>query len=205
MVSNDYGHHLKTRFFGLTGGIGSGKSTVAALFAKHGIPTLDLDKVGHLILEQDMDVQQRLIQVFGHQILTTHGVNRKALAKVAFKNEQNTIQLNNIMHPAILVYEQQWRLKQTTPIAVIEASVLIESGGINRMQGLITVLADVKTREQRVLLRGKQTLQQFNAIMQQQCSDEQRKAFATYIIENNTDLENLDHQVQTFLKQTLSF
>jgi len=190
---------LKTHFYGLTGGIGSGKSTVASLLTKHGVPTLDLDKVGHLILEQDIQVQQQLIQTFGKQIKTPQGIDRHELAKAAFINKERTTQLNNIMHPAIVAYEQEWRLKQTTPIAVIEASVLIESGGINRMQGLIAVLADVKTREQRVLQRGNQTLQQFNAIMQQQCNDEQRRAFATYIIENNSDLKNLEHQVQTFL------
>ncbi|MDX8381486.1 MAG: dephospho-CoA kinase [Ghiorsea sp.] len=190
---------MKTRFFGLTGGIGSGKSTVAALFAKHGVPTLDLDKVGHLMLEQDIQVQQQLIQTFGKQIKTPQGINRKALAQAAFQNPENTTQLNNIMHPAIVAYEQQWQLNQTAPIAVIEASVLIESGDVGRMQDLIVVMADMKVREQRVLQRGQQTLDQFKAIKQRQCSDEQRRASATYIIENNTDIKNLEQQVQTYL------
>jgi len=190
---------LKTHFYGLTGGIGSGKSTVASLFAKYGIPILDLDKVGHVILEQDIDVQQQLIHAFGKQIQPNEGIDRQALAHAAFTSQQNTLQLNNIMHPAIQSYEQQWRLKQTAPIAVIEASVLIESGGVDRMQGLIVVMADIKLREQRVILRGKQSLSQFKVIVQQQCSDEQRRTSATYIIDNNSDIINLELQVQNFI------
>jgi len=185
---------MNTKFYGLTGGIGSGKSTVATIFADLGVPTLDLDKVGRTLLNQPQ-IQHQLVAAFGESILHNQNINRRILREVAFISETNTQQLNHIMHPAIRQAEMLWRKEQTAPFAVIEASVLIESNDVARMRGLIVVLTDLDIRKQRVLKRGKQDEASFHAIDKQQCSDEERKQAADYILYNNRDTQALRSQV----------
>ncbi|WP_038247607.1 dephospho-CoA kinase [Ghiorsea bivora] len=189
-----------TLFYGLTGGIGAGKSTVAKMFADWGVPTLDLDEVGKILLDEPQ-VQQQLVDAFGLEILQDNKINRDQLRTIAFQSKQNTKALNGIMHPTIRKAEMIWREKQNAPFAIIEASVLIESGDINRMSGLIVVLTNIGIRKQRVLARGKQDSSMFTAILQKQCSDEQRKQMADYTIHNNSDLQALRQQVDILYKQ----
>jgi len=192
---------MSTKFFGLTGGIGSGKSTLANIFKQHGIPMLDLDQVGHIILKENKDVQSELIQAFGEHILSQQHIDKKRLAQVAFASKQATQTLNSIMHPRIQAYEETWRHKQHTALAIIEASVLIESDGVSRMNALLVVLCDEALRWQRVKQRGNQSKERFEQIIQQQCSDEERIKHADYIFNNNGRLEHLEQQAMTFLQQ----
>jgi len=193
---------VMTKFYGLTGGIGSGKSTVCSMFNALGVPSLDLDQVGKLLLTQDKQLQQQLIQTFGVEICNASGtIEPKKLAALAFLTQQSTQQLNATMHPAIQRYEVLWRRQQTSSYAIIEASVLIESKGTSRMDGLIVVFANLSLRKSRVLSRGKQNESIFESIIQQQCSDGQRKALADYIIHNNDSLTNLQLQVSELHKQ----
>ena len=186
-----------TNFYGLTGGIGAGKSTVAKIFAELGMPVLDLDKVGHQLLETDKQLQQALCQTFGQGILQPDGsINRQVLAQQAFANAANTTKLNKLLHPRIQSIEQQWRNQQTATLAIIEASVLIESGGVQRMDGLIVVLAAMHTRRQRVLKRGKQDEAAFETIVQRQCTDVDRISAANFILYNDTDIPTLQKEVQ---------
>jgi len=192
----------KTKFYGLTGGIGAGKSTVAKLFSALNVPVLDLDKVGHLLLKEDKEVEDKLLQTFGESILNSGtSINRKALAKAAFSSATNTQRLNEILHPAIQAFEKKWRAKQVAPFSIIEASVLIESGDAKRMDALIVVLAGLDTRKQRVLARGKQDEVSFNAIVAQQCVDTTRRQLADFIIENNDSLKALHTLVAQLYKQ----
>jgi dephospho-CoA kinase len=192
---------MDTKFFGLTGGIGSGKSTLANIFKHHDIPVLDLDQVGHIIINEDKEAQYELIQAFGERILNQQRIDRKRLAQIAFSSSQTTQTLNKIMHPRIQTYEETWRHKQHTATAIIEASVLIESGGVSRMNALLVVLCDEFFRWQRVKQRGNQSQQCFEQIVQQQCSDEERIKYADYIFDNNKSLEHLEQQAVNFLQQ----
>ena len=185
---------MTTEFYGLTGGIGAGKSTVAKMFADLGVPSLDLDKVGRELLDEK-NIQQQLVQAFGSSIMQDNAINRETLRTIAFQSKTNTLALNNIMHPAIRDAEMTWRNKQTTPLAIIEASVLIESGGVQRMHGLIVVFADEDIRKQRVLKRPNFNAETFDNIVKQQTTDDIRKELADMIIENNKDLSHLKEQV----------
>ena len=191
-----------TKFYGLTGGIGSGKSTVAKMFADLGVPTLDLDKLGHTALTQD-EVKAKLIQSFGTSILDGGKIHRGKLAKLAFASPENTQTLNQIMHPAIQQQEQLWREKQTAPYAIIEASVLIESGGVKRMHGLIVVMCSQAIRERRLIARGTHNQEQIQTIMQRQCSDAERLQHADYILDNESDLQHLAAQVESLHQKLL--
>lgn len=190
-----------TRFYGLTGGIGSGKTTAAEIFAGFGVPTLDLDALGKTILENDPAIMDKLALVFGQKIFDQHGIiDRQCLAQIAFSTAANTAKLNSIMHPEIQGAEAQWRRQQTAPIAIIEASVLIESCGTSRMDGVIVIMARENIRIQRALSRGKHSKQQIMAILSRQCSDEDRRHAADVLIDNNASLAELESQVQHFLR-----
>ncbi|MDQ7004593.1 MAG: dephospho-CoA kinase [Ghiorsea sp.] len=193
------------RFYGLTGGIGAGKSTVASMLEKQGIPVLDLDKVGHKLLEEDKTLQKQLVQAFGDDILVAGIIDRKNLGEIAFSSQVNTHKLNHIMHPAILEYEQQWRNhiqeNSNTTFAVIEASVLIESGGVERMDGLVVVLAHQAIRQQRASQRIHYNSETFAKIIKQQTNDTTRKQLGNYILENNQDLAHLQQQTHRLCHQ----
>jgi dephospho-CoA kinase len=190
----------KSKFYGLTGGIGSGKTTAARMFSNLNVPTLDLDKIGHKLLHEP-SIQNKLQNAFGEDIMANQVIDRAKLAAIAFQSEANTQALNLIMHPAIQAYEATWRNQQTVPFAIIEASVLIESGGLERMHALIVVMCDKDIRLQRLLKRGKQSQAQILNIMQRQCSDEERLQYADYILDNNSDLQHLEQQVKKLYLQ----
>jgi len=181
---------------GLTGGIGSGKSTVASMFAALAVPVLDLDQVGRDVVAPGSMGLQQLIDTFGVSIVDSEGLlNRSALARHCFADAHETDKLNAIMHPLIWQAEKRWLEQQDAAYAVIEASVLLESGGAGRMDIVLVVLADEQLRCDRVLLRGDRNRQQFGAIIARQCSDAERRKSADMIIENNNDFDALKLQV----------
>ncbi|MBL4760650.1 MAG: dephospho-CoA kinase [Mariprofundaceae bacterium] len=192
-----------TRAIALTGGIGSGKSTVAKMFSDMEIPVLDLDAVGRDLLDSSK-VQAALIHIFGAEIQAAQGhIDRKALAVQAFCNDEQTMRLNAILHPEIAAYEKQWLKNQSAPYAIIEASVLLESGGASRMDGVIVVLANQALRESRVLTRGKQDEAMFNQIIERQCDDNMRHQHADYILHNDGSLQALQQQVMQLSEQLM--
>jgi len=188
---------------GLTGGIGSGKSTAAAMFADLGVPVLDLDRVGNEVVEPGSEGLAALVHEFGKEILLADGcLDRKKLARKCFASKAATERLNGILHPLIWEREETWLAGQDAPYAVIEASVLIESGGAARMDAVVVVLADMSLRRKRVVeLRGL-SAERFEAVVARQCGDDERREVADYLIENDADLEALRRQV-TQLHETL--
>lgn len=189
---------------GLAGGIGSGKSTVAAMFEQLAVPVLDLDREGHEIVFPGSPGLTKLIEVFGDSYLNSDGsLNRAALAAHCFSDGDETAKLNAIMHPMIWQAEEQWLQSQQTPYVVIEASVLLESGGAARMDAVIVVLASEELRLKRVLARGDRDEKSFRAIVARQCSDGLRRSKATYLIENNGSLQELQAQVNAIHRQII--
>jgi len=187
---------LSPHRIGLTGGIGSGKSTVAAMFAGLGVPVLDLDKVGHAAVAPGSAGLAQLVKTFGCDILNPDAsLNRKKLAQRCFSNAEQTRQLNAIMHPLIWQAEASWLQQQQADYVLIEASVLLESGAVARMDAVIVVLADVAVRCQRVLARGERSEAEFYAIVDRQVSDAERRQAADYIIDNTGSLAALRQQV----------
>jgi len=185
---------------GLTGGIGSGKSTVARMFVQSGVPVLDLDQVGKIFLK-DKRVQDDLCSAFGDAVVKQGVVQSTKLAAIAFADDESTKRLNAILHPHIYAYEQQWLTEQTGDYAMIEASVLIESGGAGRMDALVVVMADEAVRKARVLARGKQDESMFERIVKRQCDDDTRLLMANYLLDNDGDMKALEQQVVLLPKQ----
>lgn len=181
---------------GLTGGIGSGKSTVARIFASLGVPVLDLDKVGHEVTRPGSEGLAALASEFGQGILLANGgLDRHKLAHICFSNKAATERLNRVLHPLIWAQEEVWLAGQDAPYVMIEASVLIESGGVERMDAVVIVLANLVLRRRRATgLRGCSP-EHFEAVVSQQCGDDERRKVADYLIENDADLDTLQQQV----------
>lgn len=186
---------------GLTGGIGSGKSTVAAMFSELGVPVLNLDDVGHDVLDQDIAVQQKVIALFGEEICGENGkIDRARLAAVVFSEQALISALNAIVHPVIWQREQAWLAEQDkAPYAVIEAPVLIEAGAADRMDSVVVVTAEETMRRQRIASRGGYA-SRFDEIAARQCADEERRNAADYLITNGGNLEELRQQVKALHK-----
>ena len=181
---------------GLTGGIGSGKSTVASMFAALGIAVLDLDRVGHDVVAPNSEGLARLVHAFGDDILSATGaLDRKKLAQRCFCSDAQVAKLNAIMHPLIWQAEEAWLRRQRSDYVVIEASVLLESGGVSRMDAVVVVLADEEIRRQRVLARGDRSAAEFDAVVARQCSDADRRQAADFTILNSGTLAQLHQQV----------
>lgn len=176
---------------GLTGGIGSGKSTLAGMLAGMGIPVLDLDALGRE-LHRDADCRAALLAAFGNAILDAEGdVDRAELGRICFAEAAKTALLNSIMHPRIRQREEQWIAAQQAIYVLIEASVLIESGGASRMDAVVLVLADRLIRRQRVVNRRGMDAARFDAIVARQCSDAARRQIADFIVDNNAGIDAL--------------
>jgi len=187
---------MSPRRIGLTGGIGSGKSTVAAMFAELGAPVLDLDQVGHAAVAPASAGLKKLVEAFGDDILNPDAsLNRKALARHCFSDAGQTAKLNAIMHPLIRQAEAAWLQQQQGDYAIIEASVLLESGGAERMDAVIVVLAGLALRRQRVLDRGDRSPDEFDAIVDRQVNDSDRREAADYVIVNTGSLAVLHQKV----------
>ncbi len=194
---------VKPRTIALTGGIGSGKSTVAIMLRDWGVPVLDLDGLGHVCLH-DAAVKRRVQDAFGQDVLDEQGeVLRSRLADKAFQDAASTARLNAIMHPAIIEKEREWVQQQDAPYVVIEASVVLESDGAARMDGVLAVMAPLPLRQERVMQRGRQDAQRFAQIVARQCDDRVREEKSDWLLWNEGNLVQLQEKARCWHEQRM--
>lgn len=191
------------RIIGLTGGIGSGKSTVAEMLRERGIPVVDADQVSREIVEPGQPALKELASAFGDEILTDAGdLNRAALAKKAFSSQEHTELLNSITHPAIkeAVRRRFSELENAGHnVAVYDMPLLIEQGLHEQVDLTIVVDVDAEERVRRLVdKRGLDEADARNRIARQ-IDDDTRKSVADVIIDNNGALEELETQVDALL------
>ena len=180
---------------GLTGGIGSGKSTIAKAFAALGIAVFNSDEQAKALIANNAQVKERIIAAFGEEAYQNGEYNRAYIAQIVFNNPEKLAILNNIVHPALAKYFNQWAKKQTSPYVLKEAAILFESGSYKDCDYIITVTAPEEVRIARVMARDHCTEAQVRARMAQQWSDAQRIALSNAVIEN-IDLESAKEQVK---------
>ena len=178
---------------GLTGGIGSGKSTIAKAFAALGIAVFNSDEQAKALIATDAQVKEHIIAAFGEEAFQNGEYNRAYIAQIVFNNSEKLAILNSIVHPA--KYFKQWAKKQTSPYVLKEAAILFESGSYKDCDYIITVTAPEEVRIARVMARDHCTEAQVRARMAQQWSDAQRIALSDAVIEN-IDLESAKEQVK---------
>ncbi len=170
---------------GLTGGIGSGKSTVARVFEVLGIPVFRADDVGKRILNEDPAARTAVTEAFGPAMYAGGRVDREALAYVVFNDPAALQKLNGIVHPRVRERFRAWSAEQNAPYVVMEAAILAESGGAKAMDHLVVVNAPEDVRVQRVMLRDHAAEAEVKARMRSQTDDAHRNAIADSIILND--------------------
>ncbi len=189
-----------SKIIGLTGGIGSGKSTVAAYFLSQGIPIYTADIEAKNILDTE-DISKTIESVFGTSVFTDGKVDRKKLSATVFSNADKLEKLNAIIHPAVLQHFKEWTLRnQDFPILIKEAAILFESGGAANCDAVITVTAPVDLRIDRVMRRDNVTREEVLQRIDNQWTDEQRIEKSDFVIEN-TDLNIAMKQSEAILKK----
>jgi dephospho-CoA kinase len=173
---------------GITGGIGSGKSTVCRVFSALGIPVFEADKVAKSLMDTDESIRAKLLSLFGASVyLPNRVVDRKYLAGIVFNDPSLLQQLNDIVHPVVRQTFFDWCEKQQSPYIIQEAAILFESGFYKMMDKTIAVVTSENERIQRVMKRDGLTLELVKERMKNQWNDEQRIKLADFVIGNNDD------------------
>ena len=188
---------------GLTGGIGSGKSTAAQRFAAHGCAVLDIDGVAREIVEPGEPALEELVARFGHDILLADGsLDRPKLADIVFHDDEARRDLDRITHPRVAarVAERIQALVQDhegpgPQIVVIDHPLLVETDQAVRFQAVVVVEADAESRVRRLVEGRGMPEADARARMEVQSSDAERRAVATHVVDNNGDLAWLHAQV----------
>ena len=189
----------KPKIIGLTGGIGSGKTSVANYIQSKGIPVYISDLEAKKVMELP-EVITEIESIFGESVVTKNRtLDREKLASIVFNNPDKLKLLNSIVHPAVKRNFEKWVVKHKNySYLVKEAAVLFESGSYKDCNAIITVCAPVETRIERVIQRDKTTREKVQQRINNQLTDEQRIAKSQYVI-NNEDFEQTKIQLDNLL------
>jgi dephospho-CoA kinase len=184
---------------GLTGGLCTGKSTVAAMFADLGAPVIDADAVVHELLAGDPDVRRRVVETFGDAVTDADGaIDRAKLARIAFGDKERIARLTGILYPAVRARIGRWFAEQKAngaPAAIAEVAMLYEGGATAIYDVIVVVTAERAAQLERFVGRGG-TPDDFAARLAHQWPLEQKEKNADYIINNNGSREATRDQVK---------
>jgi len=170
---------------GITGGIGSGKSTVAKVFEVLGIPVYYADDAAKSIMNEDEELQQKIKIQFGEQVYKNGQLNRKALADIVFNDPAKLQLLNALVHPATLKDAELWMEKQTTPYAIKEAALIFESGAQEQLDYVIGVHAPAPLRIQRTIHRDGISRDEVMARMNKQIDETIKMRLCNFVVTND--------------------
>jgi dephospho-CoA kinase len=190
------------KIVGLTGGIGSGKSKALTFFKNKGIPYYQADLAGHKVLNQNPDVKAKVQAYFGSEIYTETGLDRKALGKKVFNNQEALEFLNGIVHPAVRLDFQNFVQQQQAPFIVSEVAILFENQGKKLYDKIILLTAPENVRIQRVMARDGISETEVRQRMQKQWPDAQKIPLADYVIDN-TDWTTTEDELERIFKELL--
>lgn len=173
-----------TKIIGLTGGIGSGKTTIANLFREANIPVYIADDEARKIM-QSPEIIEEIKNTFGSEIFDDTILNREKLSQIVFNEPEKLKLLNAIIHPAVRKHFQNWVLNhEKYPFVIYEAAILFESGSYKNCDLIITVTAPIETRIERVIQRDKTTREQVLKRINAQWDDTQRISKSDFVIIN---------------------
>lgn len=170
---------------GLTGGIGSGKSTVAHIFETLGIPVYYADDAAKKLMNEDEGLKQQVEQLFGDASYINGQLNRAFVSAQVFNNPEKLATLNSIVHPATIADAEKWMQHQSAPYAIKEAALIFESGAQENLDNVIGVFAPKAIRIKRVMDRDGITREEVLARMNKQINETIKMRLCSYVITNN--------------------
>ena len=170
---------------GITGGIGSGKTTVCKIFEVLGVPVYYADDEAKKLMQTDLRLIEEIKNIFGDEAYVEGKLNRTFIAEKVFNNKQLLAKLNAAVHPAVARDAVQWmRQFHDQPYILKEAALLFESGSYKKLDKIITVYAPIEERIERLKKRDNATYEQITARMKNQIPDEEKKKLADFVINN---------------------
>ncbi|WP_411030986.1 dephospho-CoA kinase [Spongiimicrobium sp. 3-5] len=187
---------------GLTGGIGSGKTTVAKMFKALGVPVYNSDKEAKRLMRSSKKVKKAILQLFGDEAYLDKKLNKTYISSKVFKDPNLLEQLNGIVHPAVRKHFLSWKSRQKSPYVIQEAAIIFEIGSQNNYDRIILVTSPESTRIQRVIDRDGSTREKVLNRINNQWPDEEKIVLADFIV-SNTDLEKTRNMVNDIHVQLL--
>jgi len=183
------------KIVGLTGGIGSGKTTVAQMFKALGISIYIADEEAKKLMASSKVIKKKLIELFGEKAYVNDILNKSFIADSIFKNRLLLEKMNAIIHPRVAGHFKKWLLKQKSPYVIKEAAILFENDGYKQCDLMITVTAPKELKIKRLMRsRDNMTVEKIEAIMNNQWNDAEKIKLSHYVIVNS-ELENTRQQV----------
>lgn len=182
------------KIVGLTGGIGSGKTTVAQMFKDLGVPVYIADIEARKLTNSSKVIKRKLINLFGASCYREGVLDRKYVASKVFNDAELLDKLNSIIHPKVAAHFKRWMHKQQGSFCIKEAAILFENDGYKQCDLTILVVSPEQERIRRVMTRDQISEKEVLERIKNQWSDEKKRKFADIIIEN-TDLNSTKNQV----------
>ena len=170
---------------GLTGGLGSGKSTVAHIFEVLGIPVYYADAASKRLMNDDEKVKAAVQNAFGKEVYPGGKLDRKYLSEIVFKDEKKLELLNSIVHPATLLDAAEWLKKQTAHYAIKEAALIFESGSNKALDFVIGIESPLPLRLQRAMKRDNISREEAMARIEKQMNEEKKISLCDFVIIND--------------------
>jgi dephospho-CoA kinase len=191
---------------GLTGSIAVGKSFVCSVFRELGCAVLDADQVARDVVEPGTKGLELVVEAFGKSVLLPDGrLDRVKLGSIVFADEEKRLLLNSIVHPLVFEAQELWvrerEAEDPDGIAIIDAALMIESGGYRRFDKLIVVWCEPELQLQRLMARDDLSLADAQKRIAAQMSQEEKKSYADFLIDTSKDHDNTRRQVADVFKQ----
>ncbi len=188
---------------GLTGGIGSGKTTVAKLFHKLGVPVYIADLEAKKLMIKSKIIKRKLIALFGNQAYLNETLNKSYLSDKIYNDTSLLSKMNAIVHPKVAAHFSRWVKKQKSEYVIKEAAILFENDNYKFCDYIIIVSASEDERINRVMSRDNVTRNKVLTIIKNQWNDARKIALSNFVIKNNS-LEDIKSQVEIIHKKILS-
>jgi dephospho-CoA kinase len=196
---------MKPRFkLGITGGIGSGKTSVCRVFEVLGIPVFSADSQAQEIMYKDKEIISGIKSITGKNLYKDGILDRAELASIIFNDPTILKKVNSLVHPAVFDHFTKWTLIQSAPYVIMEAAILFESRASEVVDKIVTVVAPVEQRVKRVILRNKLSEEQVLERMRNQIDDKERIRQSDFII-NNSENDMIIPSVLEIHNEILTF
>ena len=185
---------------GLTGGIGSGKTTVGLMFVELGCHLIDADQVTHQLFRPGEVVYNAVVQAFGERILATdRKIDRKVLGEIVFSDPEARTKLNGLVHPAVIQHQRDWlkemEAKDPGGVGIVDAALMVEVGTYKFYDKLIVVTCRPAVQKARLRARSALTEEQIEARIASQMPLDEKAKYADFVIDNSGDLSQTRRQV----------
>lgn len=189
------------KIIGLTGGIGSGKTTVARILEEKGFPVYYSDDEAKNIVNKDSILKEKIIELLGNEAYSDGIYNRKYVAEKVFNDSELLEQLNHLIHPAVRIDFEKWVASQNSEFVFKETALLFELKLNQHCYKSLLITADDNLRIKRTMDRDGKTYREVEAIIQKQMPEKDKCKLADYIIYNNADLESLRVAIESFIEE----